>query len=503
MEHLDVIIVGAGISGISAAVHLGKACPEKSIGILERRENIGGTWDLFKYPGIRSDSDMHTLGFSFKPWKAQKAIADGPSIKTYLDETVDEYELGQKIHFSHKVVSADFSSAQARWILSVDENGSRKTMSCNFLFMCSGYYSYDEAYDPQIAGVNDFAGEVIHPQFWPEELDYSGKRVVVIGSGATAVTLVPSMANGGAQVTMLQRSPTYMVSRPDQDYVANFLRKILPERVAYALTRFKNVEMQNYFYKQTRKAPEKIRRQLLGFVKQLLPEGFDVKKHFTPSYNPWDQRLCLVPNADLFEAIKDGSAEVVTDEIDTITAHGIKLKSGAELEADIIVTATGLKLAVLADVPFSVDGEQVEFPTRYTYKGMMFSGVPNMVSTFGYINASWTLRADLTSEWVCRLLQQMQASGADCVVPSLREEDSGMQELPWIADFPAGYMQRVMHLFPKQGSGPWRNTQDFSLDKKIIRKAPVADSALVFSSSASDLNNVHDADEALPAQSAG
>ena len=500
MEHLDVVVVGAGISGISAAVHLSKACPDKSVSILERRENIGGTWDLFKYPGIRSDSDMHTLGFSFKPWKAQKSIADGPSIKEYLTETVEEYRLLDKIRFAHKVVAADWSSAEARWVLSIDENGTQKTMSCNFLFMCSGYYSYDEAYDAQIAGIGDFSGEVVHPQFWPENLNYDGKRVVVIGSGATAVTLVPSMAAGGAQVTMLQRSPTYMVARPDQDALANFLRKVLPERLAYRLTRFKNVALQGYFYKQARKAPAKAREQMLGFVRRLLPEGYDVKKHFTPNYNPWDQRICLVPNADLFRAIKQGSVEVVTDVIDTVTEQGIRLTSGAQLEADIIVTATGLKLALLADVPFTVDGERVEFSKRYTYKGLMFSGVPNLVSTFGYINASWTLRADLTSEWVCRLLQQMDASGADRAVPNLREQDNGMEELPWIADFPAGYMQRVMHLFPKQGSGPWRNTQDFSLDKKIIRKAPVADSALVFSASANDVAEV---DEVMPAQSAG
>lgn len=500
MEHLDVIVVGAGISGISAAVHLEKACPEKSVGILERRENIGGTWDLFKYPGIRSDSDMHTLGFSFKPWKAKKAIADGPSIMSYLGETVDEYRLAEKIRFGHRVVAADWSSSDARWTLSVHENGSTKYVSCNFLFMCSGYYSYDEPYNAQIAGIDEFGGEVVHPQFWPEDLDYADKRVVVIGSGATAVTLVPSMAAEGAKVTMLQRSPTYVVARPDEDAVANFLRRALPESWAYELTRFKNVAMQNYFYKQSRSAPEKVRKQLLRMVKQLLPDDYDVDKHFTPRYNPWDQRLCLVPNGDLFKAIRNGTVDVITDEIDTVTEQGIRLKSGGELSADIIVTATGLKLALLADVPFTVDGEAVDFASTYTYQGMMYSDVPNLVSTFGYINASWTLRADLTSEWVCRLLQQMDVSGADRVVPCLREEDQGMQTLPWIADFPAGYMQRVMHLFPRQGTGPWRNTQDFSLDKKTLRKEPVASSALVFSASSDD---VADAEEQMPAQSAG
>lgn len=500
MEHLDVIVVGAGISGISAAVHIEKACPDKSVGILERREKIGGTWDLFKYPGIRSDSDMHTLGFSFKPWKAKKAIADGPSIMSYLGETVDEYRLAEKIRFAHRLVAADWSSPDARWTLSVQENGSAKRMSCNFLFMCSGYYSYDEPYNAQIAGIDEFGGEVVHPQFWPEDLDYANKRVVVIGSGATAVTLVPSMAAEGAKVTMLQRSPTYVVARPDEDAVANLLRKALPESWAYELTRFKNVAMQNYFYKQSRSAPEKVRNQLLRLVKQLLPDGYDVDKHFTPRYNPWDQRLCLVPNGDLFKAIRNGTVDVVTDEIDTVTEQGIRLKSGVELSADIIVTATGLKLALLADVPFTVDGETVDFASTYTYQGMMYSDVPNLVSTFGYINASWTLRADLTSEWVCRLLQQMDVSGADRVVARLREEDQGMQTLPWITDFPAGYMQRVMHLFPKQGTGPWRNTQDYSLDKKTLRKEPVTNSALVFSASSDD---VADVEEQMPAQSAG
>ena len=493
LEHLDVVVVGAGISGISAAVHLSEACPNKSVGILERRDSIGGTWDLFKYPGIRSDSDMHTLGFSFKPWKAEKSIADGPSIMSYLKETIAEHQLMDRVRLSHQVTAADWSSSLARWELTVQAEGSQKQISCNFLFMCSGYYSYDEPYDAKIAGIDQFSGQVVHPQFWPEGLQYQGKKVVAIGSGATAVTLVPSMADAGAQVTMLQRSPTYMVARPDHDAVANLLRKVLPDRWAYALTRFKNVSLQNYVYKQTRKKPEQVRQRLLGFVKQLLPEGYDVDKHFTPSYNPWDQRLCLVPNADLFKAIKKGTAEVVTDEIDTVTAEGIRLKSGDTLEADIIVTATGLKLVVLADVPFTVDGKAVDFPSCYTYKGMMFSGVPNLVSTFGYINASWTLRADLTSTWVCRLLQQMDANGADQVVPQLRAEDADMQARPWISDFPAGYMQRVMHLFPKQGTGPWRNTQDFALDKKIIGKAPVADSALVFSSSRDHLN------EPLPA----
>ena len=486
MEHLDVIVVGAGISGISATVHLARAFPQKKITMLERRENVGGTWDLFKYPGIRSDSDMHTLGFSFKPWNSEKSIADGPSIMQYLNETVEEYGLKEKIRFSHRVVAANWSSADALWLLTVDVNGFQKQMSCNFLFMCSGYYSYDEPHDAQISGIESFKGDVVHPQFWPENLDHLRKRVVVIGSGATAVTIVPSMAKDGAKVTMLQRSPTYMVAMPDTDPIANFLRKILPGGWAYALTRFKNIRLQDFFYKRARKAPAKVRSQLLRLVKRMLPEDYDVEKHFTPSYNPWDQRLCLVPNSDLFKAIKNGSVEVVTDEIDIVTSDGLQLKSGMKLPADILVTATGLKLSVLADVPFTVDGQAIDFSNAFTYQGMMYSGVPNLVSTFGYVNASWTLRADLTSEWVCRLLQHMDNHGADRVIPQLREEDYGMRSRPWIDDFPAGYMRRAMHLFPKQGSGPWRNTQDFLRDRKTIQKGPIVDRALVFSNSMND-----------------
>ena len=493
MEHLDVIIVGAGISGISAAVHLGKACPERSVGILERRENIGGTWDLFKYPGIRSDSDMHTLGFSFKPWMAEKSMPTACECITWMRPA----NIGwQSIRFSHKVVAAEWCSADARWVLTVDQGEVQKQISSNFLFMCSGYYSYDQPYDAQIPGIESFSGDVVHPQFWPESLDYRGKRVVVIGSGATAVTIVPSMAQGGAQVTMLQRSPTYMVARPDQDAIANFLRKVLPDSWAYALTRFKNVGLQNFFYKRARTAPEKVRAQLLGLVKQMLPEGYDVEKHFTPRYNPWDQRLCLVPNSDLFKAIRNGSVEIVTDEIETVTADGLRLKSGAELPADIVVTATGLQLSVLADVPFTVDGEAVDFPNTYTYRGMMFSGVPNLVSTFGYINASWTLRADLTQSGMptatahgrCRRDRSATAAKILVCKPSLD------------CRFSSRLMQRVMHLFPKQGTGPWRNTQDFALDKKTIRTGPVADSALVFSAS---VNDSADAEESQQAVSAG
>ena len=484
MNHHDVVIVGAGISGIGAAVHLQQSCPDRSYTILEGRQDIGGTWDLFRYPGIRSDSDMHTLGFDFKPWREAKAIADGPSIKRYLEETVDEYGLREQIRFGHRVISAEWSTDDAAWTVRAERDGEPVSFSCNFLFMCGGYYNYHQPHDPGFETLERFRGQVVHPQFWPEDLDYAGKKVLVIGSGATAMTLVPAMAERGAQVTMLQRSPTYVVSRPDQDAIANGLRKWLPDRWAYAVTRFKNTQLQRFFYNRARSKPERVKQMLLSQVRKELGDEY-TDKHFTPSYNPWDQRLCLIPNADLFESIRDGSADVVTDHIDAFTERGVRTASGQEIEADIIVTATGLKLQVLSGVEFAVDGERVCFPDTFSYKGMMFSGVPNLVQTFGYINASWTLRADLTAEYVCRLLNHMKATGMRQVTPELREEDRDMQALPWIDDFTAGYMQRAMHLFPKQGDrGPWRNTQNYALDKKMIRHAPLEDGALRFTNPA-------------------
>ena len=477
-EQFDVIIVGAGISGISAAVHLKQACPDKRICILERRENVGGTWDLFRYPGIRSDSDMHTLGFEFKPWTEQESIADGPSIMRYLKETVAEHHLADHIRTGHQVLAADWCSKAGSWSLKVQHKGEEKQLAATFLFMCSGYYSHDEAHDAKIPGADQFAGPVVLPQFWPEDLDYVGKRVIVVGSGATAMTIVPRMAEEGARVTMLQRSPTYVASRPDKDRLANFLRGVLPEKWAYAITRLRNIRLQEQIYRRSRAAPEKVKAFLLGMVKKGLPEGYDVETHFTPKYNPWDQRLCLIPNGDLFKAISSGQAEVVTAAIDQITETGIRLESGETLEADIIILATGLKMVLLADVPFTRDGEAIDFAKTFTYKGMMFSGVPNLVSTFGYINASWTLRADLTANWVCRLLQHMDQLGADTVTAERQEKPE--EARPWITDFPAGYMSRAMHLFPRQANGPWRNTQDFALDKKLLKQAPVADEVLVF-----------------------
>jgi len=488
MSHTDVVIVGAGLSGIGAAVHLQTHCPKRTYTILESRGAIGGTWDLYRYPGIRSDSDMHTLGYAFKPWTAEKAIADGPSILAYVNETADEYDVRRHIRFHRKLVSASWSSEDARWTLRIagsdgagDDAAETEEITCGFLLMCSGYYSYETAYRPRFEGEEDFEGPMFHPQFWPEDLDYAGKRVVVIGSGATAMTVVPAMAEDAEHVTMLQRSPTYVASAPDKDAIANFLRRWLPEKAAYAITRFKNIHFQRMLYDRTRRKPEQVKKFLLKRVRDALGDEY-TEKHFTPSYNPWDQRLCLIPNADLFEAIQEGKVSVVTDHIDQITKKGIRLQSGEELEADVIVVATGLELSVLGGVQFSVDGEPVSFPDTWTYKGMMYSDVPNLVQTFGYINASWTLRADLTAEYTCRLLNRMDELGMEQVTPRLRASDEGMSQRPWIDDFSAGYMQRVMHLFPKQGDHePWLNTQSYAADKKMVRKAPLEDGRLTFS----------------------
>ena len=503
MNHFDVVIVGAGISGVSAAVHLQKMCPSKTWTILEGRDALGGTWDLFRYPGIRSDSDMHTLGFNFKPWIADKAIADGPAILSYVNETVDEFGLRDNIQLGHKVKSAAWSSEDSKWTIGMERSdGSQAQMTASFLLMCGGYYNYDTPHDAGFKGMDDYRGEIIHPQFWPENMTYEGKKIVVIGSGATAMTIVPSMAELGAEVTMVQRTPTYVVSAPDKDKIANTLRKILPGSWAYAITRLKNTMLQHWFYHKTRVSPEAVKRKLLGLVRKHLGPDYDVDKHFTPPYNPWDQRLCLIPNADLFKSINNGSVKVVTEQIDCFVEDGLKLATGEVLPADAIVTATGLKLIVLSGVDFQVDGKQVDIPETFSYKGMMYSDIPNMAQTFGYINASWTLRADLTSEYVCRLLNYMDELGMAQVTPRLREEDKNMEAKPWIDDFPAGYMKRSMHLFPKQGGDPWRNTQNYKLDKKMVKKAPIADSALQFSNPVSELKTSADGSEEKASQAA-
>lgn len=484
MDHFDVLIVGAGLSGIGAARHLQDQCPEKTFAILEGRDTIGGTWDLFRYPGIRSDSDMYTMGYDSKPWLDPKAIADGASILAYVNEAAVERDIVRHIRFGHQVKSAAWSSEQARWTVAAERtcDGERVQVSANFLFMCSGYYSYEEGYTPAFAGVEDFKGRIVHPQAWPEDLDYAGKRVVVIGSGATAMTLIPAIAEAAAQVTMVQRSPTYVVSLPAEDALANALKRWLPEKLAYRITRWKNIQMQRYIYRQTRVNPEKVKQKLLSLVRKDLGPEYDVDKHFTPDYNPWDQRLCLVPDADLFKAIKSGKAAIATDQIERFTVRGLKLGSGEELEADIIVTATGLNLVVLGGAEFKVDGAPVNFPDTYTYKGLMFSEVPNLAHIMGYINASWTLRSELVAEYVCRLLNHMDALGVRQCTPRLRGQDAGMTKRPMIEGFSPGYMRRGMHLFPKQGDhDPWRNTQNYALDKKTIRRAPLDDGVLNFS----------------------
>jgi cation diffusion facilitator CzcD-associated flavoprotein CzcO len=465
----DVLIVGAGLSGIGAAVHLQQNCPNETYAILEGRDAIGGTWDLFRYPGIRSDSDMYTLGYRFKPWKSAKAIADGPSIRSYIRETATEHGINQHIRFGHKVTNAAWDSETARWTVTTNKS----TLTCRFLYMCSGYYNYGQGHRPTWEGEAEFKGQIIHPQFWPESLDYKGKRVVVIGSGATAVTLVPAMADTAAHVTMLQRSPTWMVSRPGSDAIANALKAILPAQMAYDIVRWKNVTLGQYFYKQTRNNPGKVRELLLKRLAKLLPADYDLETHFTPGYNPWDQRLCLVPDADLFNAITAGKAEIVTDQIAKFEAGGIRLHNGKLLEADIIVTATGLKLEALGGMTVTVDGETRRTADALAYKGMMFSGIPNLAQSFGYINASWTLRSDLIADYVCRLLKHMRKAGVDIATPT-PAADVVPERLAM--DLQSGYVQRGADALPRSGNrAPWMVTADYKYDRKELMEGPVTD----------------------------
>ncbi|MBN8606104.1 MAG: NAD(P)/FAD-dependent oxidoreductase [Caulobacterales bacterium] len=477
-EHFDVLIVGAGLSGIGAAYHLQKNSPGKSYVILEGRDAIGGTWDLFRYPGIRSDSDMYTLGYAFKPWTEQKAIADGPSIRKYVNETARDYGIDRHIRFGHQVKRASWSSDEALWTIEAEAGGAPKTIKAKFVMMCAGYYRYDEGYTPNFEGVADFKGQIIHPQHWPENLDYAGKRVVVIGSGATAVTLVPSMTDKAGHVTMLQRSPTYMVSQPAEDAAANWLRGVLPAGLAYDITRFRKVLFQQLFFRLARARPAKTKERLLGLIREQLGPEYDIDTHFTPRYNPWEERLCLVPDNDMFEAIKRGKASVVTDQIERFTEKGLKLKSGQELEADIIVTATGLNLQMMGGTELVVDGEKVDTGKTYAYKGAMFSDVPNLVSVFGYTNASWTLRADLISEYACRLINYLHDYNLDQATPRMDLED--VHEKPFV-DFSSGYFQRAKHLLPKQTTqAPWKQNQSYVHDMMDLRYGVLEDGALEF-----------------------
>jgi monooxygenase len=482
-DHVDVLIVGAGLSGIGAGYHLQSNCPSKTYAIFEAREDIGGTWDLFRYPGIRSDSDMYTLGYRFKPWEDAKAIADGPSILRYVKETARENGIDSKIRFSHRVERAEWSSDDARWTVTArrTDTGDTVTITASFLFMCSGYYHYSEPYTPEFEGTERFGGQIVHPQHWSDEIDYEDKRVVVIGSGATAVTLVPAMAQRAAHVTMLQRSPTYIISLPGEDPVANFLRRVLPSKAAYAITRWKNVLVTTAFFQLSRRRPRFVKGLLLKAAAKALPPGYDVRKHFKPNYNPWDQRVCLVPDGDLFEAISDGSASIETDTIDTFSERGVKLASGKELEADLVVTATGLNLLALGGMELSVDGEDVEIPNTVGYKGMMLSGVPNMAISLGYTNASWTLKCDLTCEYACRLINHMDERGYRQATPRLAP-DTPTQ--PFI-DLKSGYVLRSLDKFPKQGvRAPWRLYQNYARDILTLRYGAIEGGALEFSNNA-------------------
>lgn len=481
-EHLDVLIVGAGLSGIGAAFHLQDGCPGKSYALLEARADLGGTWDLFRYPGVRSDSDMHTLGYAFRPWTGARAIADGPAILQYLRDTAQAYGIDRQIRFHHRVVAAAWSSADARWTVDVERSDTGETvqLTCSFLLGCTGYYRYDHGHTPDFAGTERFAGPIVHPQRWPEDLDYAGKRVVIIGSGATAVTLVPAMARTAAHVTMLQRSPSYITSLPSVDPIADKLRRVLSDRMVSSVVRWKNVLVQLGIYQLSRRRPAMIKRALRRLLERQLPAGYDIDRHFTPRYDPWDQRLCLVPDGDLFKAIRAGRASVVTDHIETFTEHGVRLRSGEELAADVIVTATGLNLLMLGGIRLSVDGDPVHVPDRKTYKGMMLEGVPNFAFAIGYTNASWTLKADLTGEYLCRLLRHMDAHGHRQCVP--RNDDPAVTERP-LLDFAAGYVQRSIDILPRQGSkAPWRLWMNYPADVLALRFGSITDKAMKFSS---------------------
>ena len=476
----DVLIVGAGISGIGMAAHMEMKSPNHTYAIVDRRDNLGGTWDLFRYPGIRSDSDMHTLGYDFEPWRHEKSIADAPAILDYLNTIVDERDIRRHIRFGHKVISADFRDDEARWHVEMElADGSTTRLTANFLYLGAGYYDYDEPYDAGFE-LGAFKGQVLHPQFWPQDLDYTGKKIGVIGSGATAVTIVPSMSDKAEHVTMLQRTPTWMFARPAKDRIANFLRSVLPEKLAYKITRFKNIKMQDYAFKTARDKPQKVKDALYKGIEKALGKDFD-RDTFTPPYDPWDQRLCLVPDDDLFEAMKAGKASVVTGQIDAFEENGIRLKSGDLIEADIIVTATGLKLAVAGKIAVSHNGDPVDFAERFYYKGCMFSNLPNLAVVFGYLNASWTLRADINSDYVCRVLNHMRATGTDTATPVLTPEAEAAIEEDDVFDFSSGYIQRSKHIMPRNSiSYPWRLNQEYVLDRKLMANDPINDGLLTF-----------------------
>jgi len=481
VEHVDVLIVGAGVAGIGTAYHLQTRQPGKTYAILEARDAVGGTWDLFRYPGIRSDSDLHTFAYAFKPWTNEKAIADGPAILDYIQETAAENGIDRHIRFGHRVVSAAWSSDEARWTVEAQrvDTGETLRMTCSWFFGASGYYRYDDGHMPRFRGAERFAGPIISPQHWPQDLDYTGKRVVIIGSGATAVTLLPAMTDRAAHVTMLQRSPTYMVSVPEKDPIANTLRRFLPAQLAYDITRRKNTWLQRSTFVVSQKYPTLVRQLVRWLTKRQLPPGYPVDTHFNPTYGPWDQRLCAVPDGDLFKAISDGSASIVTDHIETFTEHGITLVSGAELPADIVVSATGLSLLAFGGIEFTVDGVPVDLPHALAYKGMMLSDVPNFAFAIGYTNSSWTLKVDLVGEFLCRLIEHMDEWGLDTAVPV--NDDPTMERRP-LLDFGANYVKRAASKLPQQGSkGPWKVTMHYAADKRTLREGAVDDGVIRFS----------------------
>ncbi|KAA5803653.1 NAD(P)/FAD-dependent oxidoreductase [Alkalicaulis satelles] len=477
VQERDVLIVGAGLSGVGAAWHLQHRCPDRSYAILEARAGMGGTWDLFRYPGIRSDSDMYTFGYAFRPWTDGKVFADGPSIRRYVEDTASEAGINRHIRFGRRVTSASWDSATARWTLTADGPDGRETWRARFIMLCSGYYRYDRGYMPEFEGLEDFKGRVIHPQHWPEDTDYAGRRVVVIGSGATAVTLVPAMAESAAHVIMLQRSPTYIAARPQRDAIADFLRKILPGRMAYGLTRIKNIGLAMFFFQLSRRWPGFVKKGVLKQIRAELGADFDVERHFTPRYDPWDQRFCLAPEGDFFQALKSGQASIVTDQIDRFTPEGVRLKSGEVIEADLVIPATGLEMQVGGGIDISVDGAPFTASETITYRGMMLSGVPNAAMAFGYTNASWTLKIDLTCERVCRMLTHMARTGADYAVPVPPGE---IETLP-LLDFSSGYVQRALPGLPRQGARtPWKTHQNYVLDMLTIRFGRLEDGHLQF-----------------------
>ena len=478
-EALDLLIVGAGVTGIGAACQFQQRCPGKTYAVIERRERVGGTWDLFRYPGIRSDSDMMTFGYGFRPWAEPQILASGPSIQNYVAETAESHGVTPHIHFGRKVVSASWSSETALWTVQVEHGGETETWRARFLFACTGYYNYDQGYRPRFPGEDQFKGRIVHPQHWPADLDYTGQRVVIIGSGATAVTLVPTMADAGAaHVTMLQRTPGYLFSIPAFDRVSELMKKVLPAKLVYRITRTRNIRFQQFMYRLARSRPKAMRRLLLGLVRRQL-EGASDMRHFTPDYAPWDQHLCVVPNGDIFRVLREGKASVATDTIETFTPDGIRLASGEELKADLIVTATGLDLQMLGGMRIRVDGADYKPGEHLMYKATMLEGLPNAAMCFGYINASWTLKADLAAEYVCRVINHLDASGQDIAVPVAGDDEATTDTM--LGKLSSGYIQRAAHLLPRQGrSEVWQVAHDYDFDRRMLQQLPIDDGVLRF-----------------------